>query len=110
MGLDTVELVMTLEETFGVRISDSVAEKMTRPRDITDWLIEQQSAAKLFDDEAPSKPLFPLFWRSTSQLERRLYSRAEIAEHVRRITIEQLGLRPEEYREEGRFIQDFHAD
>jgi len=36
----------------------------------------------------------------------RAWTRSEVAEAVRRITIEQLGLKPGQYREDARFVQD----
>ncbi len=39
MGLDTVELVMAIEEEFDVTIPDDTAEEMVRVRDVRDWLV-----------------------------------------------------------------------
>jgi acyl carrier protein len=38
MGLDVVELVMSIEESFGVRIPDAAAERMKTGRHIVRWL------------------------------------------------------------------------
>jgi acyl carrier protein len=38
MGLDTVELVMAFEETFGVEIPDDAAETMLTVRDVIDYM------------------------------------------------------------------------
>jgi acyl carrier protein len=46
MGLDTVELVMALEEKFGVEIPDDAAEKMLTVRDIIDFIYENLPHAK----------------------------------------------------------------
>ena len=118
MGLDTVELVMAIEETFGVEISDSTAATWSCPRDIIDWLTGEQTAGRLFLEEQPGVPLIahvsgwfqPGRERQSLRLERRHHGRTEIAEHVRRLTIGHLGLRPEDYREDGRFVQDFGVD
>ncbi|MCX6902158.1 MAG: hypothetical protein NTW03_01500 [Verrucomicrobia bacterium] len=40
----------------------------------------------------------------------REFSRAEIVEGIRRITIDQLGLKPEQYREDARFVEDLGMD
>ncbi|HVO12098.1 MAG TPA: acyl carrier protein [Vicinamibacteria bacterium] len=44
-SLDTVELVMALEEEFGIEIPDEDAEKITRVREAVDY-IEKHSAKK----------------------------------------------------------------
>jgi acyl carrier protein len=44
-SLDTVELVMALEEEFGIEIPDEDAEKITRVREATDY-IEKHSGKK----------------------------------------------------------------
>jgi acyl carrier protein len=44
-SLDTVELVMALEEEFGIEIPDEDAEKITRVREAIDY-IEKHSGKK----------------------------------------------------------------
>jgi acyl carrier protein len=44
-SLDTVELVMALEEEFGIEIPDEDAEKITRVREAVDY-IDQHAKAK----------------------------------------------------------------
>lgn len=39
----------------------------------------------------------------------RVWTREEVAETVRRLTIEHLGLKPQDYREDARFVEDFGA-
>lgn len=41
MGLDLVELTIRVEETFGIRIPDSVAAELTTPRKVADFVLTQ---------------------------------------------------------------------
>ena len=43
MGLDGVEIVMALEESFDIVISDADASGMYTPRDIIDYVCSQVS-------------------------------------------------------------------
>lgn len=45
-SLDTVELVMALEEEFGIEIPDEDAEKMTKVGDAIKYIEEKASASK----------------------------------------------------------------
>lgn len=45
-SLDTVELVMALEEEFGIEIPDEDAEKMTTVGDAMKYIEEKANAAK----------------------------------------------------------------
>ena len=45
-SLDTVELVMALEEAFDIEIPDEAAEKLTKVGDAIDYLKEHLEAAK----------------------------------------------------------------
>ena len=42
-SLDIVELVMAFEEEFGVEVPDEDAEKLTKVRDVTDYIKEKSS-------------------------------------------------------------------
>jgi len=46
MGLDGVELVMAVEEEFGLEISDADAEKLRTPRDLIDVVCAKMAAVK----------------------------------------------------------------
>jgi hypothetical protein len=39
MGLDMVELVMRIEETFGIAIPDAAASHLLMPNDVTDYIL-----------------------------------------------------------------------
>jgi hypothetical protein len=41
MGLDLVELVIRIEDTFGVEIPDRVAAELTTPRKVTDFILSK---------------------------------------------------------------------
>ena len=45
-SLDTVELVMALEEEFGVEIPDEDAEKITRVREATEYIEKHADKGK----------------------------------------------------------------
>ena len=38
MGLDSVELVMAVEEEFGISISDADAQKMLTPKEVINFV------------------------------------------------------------------------
>jgi len=45
-SLDTVELVMALEEEFGIEIPDEDAEKITRVKEATEYIDKHGDKAK----------------------------------------------------------------
>ena len=93
MGLDAVELVMGLEEEFGVRISDSDAEQMRTPRHVIDWVCARQEQGALFSTSG-SKP--PRGFQG--------FTREQIAERVRQVVRDQLGVG--EFSDDARFVED----
>ena len=82
MGLETVELVMAFEEEFGISIPDSAATTMRTPRDVA-----------LFVSEERQRLLRPI-------------SESEIAQQIKEIVIQQLGIAEKDYGEHKRFIED----
>ncbi len=112
MGMDSVELVIKFEETFGTRIPDQEAAKMFTPRQVIDWLAGHQARGHFFTE--PERPLKNTWWRKLRKLpppprqpvrlEARNYSREEIAHHVRFIILDFLGV--EEFEEDDRFVED----
>lgn len=104
---------MAWEEEFGTEISDAIAEQMRTPRDVIEWLVAAQERGELFRPPPPRKT----GWFVTNHdrwpdpaVVRPTLSRDEIAGAVRRIVLEQLAIRPDQYREDGRFVEDFGMD
>jgi acyl carrier protein len=113
MGLDTVELVMAWEEEFGVPIPDAAAATMATPRDVIDWLVAAQDRGEFYQPAPEVKQSWwaprPRHWPGADPARPKL-TRDEIAAGVRERTLEQLGIRPTQYREDARFVEDFGAD
>lgn len=104
---------MALEEEFGTEISDAAAEQMRTPRDVNEWLVTAQERGELFRPPPSRKSgwLVTIYACSPDPaVVRPRLSRDEIAGAVRRIVLEQVGIRPEQYREDGRFVEDFGMD
>jgi acyl carrier protein len=87
MGLDTVELVMAVEEEFGMEIPDAAAEKMFTVGDLHSFLVQELSRRS-----------------QTAVDERRIFER------LREIVCTQLGVKPEAVVERARFVKDLGAD
>ncbi|GDY21337.1 hypothetical protein LBMAG56_26830 [Verrucomicrobiota bacterium] len=88
MGLDTVELVMAVEEEFDLAISAAAAAKMKRVGDLHAFVVttlQQRAGAGVVDD-------------------------AQVWERLRGIIVEQLGVRVEEVTPSARFLEDLRAD
>ena len=83
MGLDTVEYVLAIEAAFDVSIPDSESAIFITPRDIGDF-VERELGVK-----------------------HRHLERSEIDEIIKQITMDELGVSPQEYRIDSRFIEDF---
>lgn len=86
MGLETVELVMTWEETFGVRIPDDLACRLETPELATGAIMELLAR------------------------DGRMLSRNEVADLVRESTLAIAGVDPADYRTDARFVADFGLD
>ncbi len=87
MGLDTVELVMAVEEEFGLEIPDAAAEKMFTVGDMHSFLVSE------------------LRRRGRSEIDEN-----RIFERLREIVCAQLGVKPEVVVPEARFVKDLGAD
>jgi acyl carrier protein len=86
MGLDSVELVMAFEESFGIEIADAEAEKLITPRDVCALVM-----AKYQGRGIPA-------------------SLESIFDEVRGITVTHLNVRPEDVTLDAHFIEDLGAD
>ena len=86
MGLDTVELVMTVEEEFQIEISDTAAAKMRTPGDIQDYVVRTLSEqGKTVDVD--------LTWL-----------------RIQKIIVDQLGVKPERVTKPTLIIEELGAD
>jgi len=82
MGLDLVEMIMSVEEHFGVSIPDAEASKLRTTRDIVDYL-----SGQLIDRESHTS-----------------WTRDQLRNEVRTIVMRALGL--ETLSDDARFIED----
>ncbi len=104
---------MAMEEEFGIEISAAAAEQMGTPRDVIEWLVTAQERGELFRPPPPRKTGWFVTNHARSPdpaVVRPKLSRDEIAGAVRRIVLEQLAIHPDQYREDGRFVEDFGVD
>jgi acyl carrier protein len=96
-SLDSVEVLIAIEEAFDVTISDADAEAMTAPRDVIDWLLsrvrgkEPNQKAKRYLQEQ-----FVEVWE-----------REQVSAVVRAIIIEQTGTRA--FDEDSSFRNDIFS-
>lgn len=86
MGLDTVELVMSVEEHFDIAIPDDVASMLVTVGSLHAFVVsELQRIHRPRDAEV-------------------------VFAELREIIVDQLGIKPERVVPEARFVQDFHID
>ena len=88
MGMDQVELVMEIEDTFGVRVPEEEAQLMSTVGDVTEWLVAELRA------DAPHGK----------------WTRAQVQQQLYRIISSQLGVREEQLHPGARFVEDLGAD
>jgi acyl carrier protein len=86
MSLDTVELILAIEEEFGISIPDSDAAKLGLLGDIQDYIV----SALQQREEAPD--------------ENRVWER------LTAVVVRQLGVRPSEVRRTAHVVFDLGAD
>lgn len=87
MGLDGVELVLEIEESFETRIPDEVAEQIRTVRNLVDWLMANGHSMKA-----------------------NRMGRDQVLLEVRVIAADQMGIRLAEVGEESRFVEDLGMD
>ena len=85
MGLDIVELILTIEEEFDIELPDAEMERAQTPRDIADYIYQKYQA---YDKN------------KTHQ---------SILNKVIEISIEQLNLSPDKITPDSRYVQDLGA-
>jgi acyl carrier protein len=86
MGLDTVELVIAIEEEFGIEIPNSDAPKLAILGDMHDYIARALRQRGDTPDEG------------------------QIWERLRSVVIEQLGVHPDEVRLTAHIVDDLQAD
>jgi len=86
MGLDSVELVMAVEEELEIQILDSEAATIVTPKDFSD-IVE-----------------------STLNKQNRTMSRSKIDEKIKQISIAQLSLEESEYHQDKEYVRDLGMD
>jgi len=86
MGLDTVELVMAMEDEFGIEIPNCDAPKLAVLGDMNDYILRALRQRGETPDER-------LIW-----------------ERLSRIVVKQLGVRPDEVTRSAHIVYDLRAD
>ena len=87
MGLDTVELVLAVEDWFEITIPDEVAETLFTVGTLHAFVISELKRTDRFGGDD-----------------------ALVFEQLRTLIVRQLGVKPEEVTPTARFVQDLHAD
>jgi acyl carrier protein len=87
MGLDSVELVMSVEEHFGITIPDADASTLTTVGRLHSWVVNELQRLKR--PEVDSTVVF---------------------QELRKLICDQLGIAADRVIPEARFVQDLHVD
>jgi acyl carrier protein len=96
-SLDSVEVLIAVEEAFDVKITDAEAEAMAAPRDVIDWLLPRVN-----DKQPNEKAMRILNGQSVSP-----WDRAQVSAVVRAIIVEQTGTRA--FDEDSSFRNDIFS-
>jgi acyl carrier protein len=86
MGLDTVELVMAIEEEFSIEIPNADSARLGVLGDLSDYVV----AALRQRGETPDE--------------------GQVWERLSALVVAQLGVRPEEVTRSAHVVKDLHAD
>ena len=87
MGLDTVEIVLSVEEIFGIEIPNESAETLTTVGKLHVFVVEE-----------------------LIRLKRQNVDPDTVYDQIRNIICIQLGVKPEAVTPSARFVQDLDAD
>src|ERR1041384_1986732 len=107
-SLDTVELVMALEEAFDVEIPDEDAEKIRTVQDAIDYIDKRAKVAK--ESSVPTNPKEKGRILSKAGHRRLRRTMAAVDEKVKQIIVEQLGVDEGEVTSSASFVDDLGAD
>ena len=93
MGLDTVELVMRIEDVFGIAIPDEEASRLLTPDDVADYILTRV--------EVTDEPL-PCLTQKTFHLLRRSFTRTlHLPRHSFRLDAALMDMLPDDFPEEA---------
>ncbi len=109
MGLDAVELVMAIEEEFGIDIADAESETLPTPRALIDFLWAKHQRGELFIKPPPRPGLLQrIGWGKPPEHRQRqvLETREVLAGRVRDIIKEQTGVG--QFADDDRFFEDMN--
>jgi len=87
MGLDTVELVMAVEDWFEITVPDEVAQTLFTVGDLHAFVVAELTRIGRFGGD-PTR----------------------VYDQLKAIIVRQLGVRPDEVIPTARFVQDLRAD
>jgi acyl carrier protein len=96
-SLDSVEVLIALEEVFGVTISDAEAAAMITPRDVIDWLLP-----RVCNKEPDDKAMHFLHGQHIG-----VWHREQVSSVVRAIIVEQTGTKA--FDEDSNFRNDIFS-
>ncbi len=90
MGLDSVELVMVIEEEFNIEIPDDIAAKLDTAGKLYEYVLENYNIVQF-------------------ETKRKDYE-TEVWDKVKMVIIYQLGAKPEQVKKETNFVYDLGMD